>query len=49
VAHRGSSKYPAFGIALTRHLHAGDGPSPGSGSVPSYQAHRVGLFSLPRW
>jgi hypothetical protein len=49
VAPRGSSKNPSFGIALTRHLHAGDGPSPGNGSVPNYQAYRVGLFQETDW
>lgn len=44
VAPKGSSKNPSFGIALTRHLRAADGPSTSSGSLPTYQAFRIGLF-----
>jgi len=44
VAPKGSSKNQSFGIALTRHLRVADGPSTTSGSLPSYQAFRIGLF-----
>ena len=44
VAPIGSSRNQSFGIALTRHLRAGDGPSTGSGTGPTYQAFRVSLF-----
>jgi hypothetical protein len=44
VAPKGSSKNQSFGIALTRHLRVTDGPSIGSGGLPSYQAFRFGLF-----
>lgn len=43
-APKGSSKNPSVGIALTRHLRVADGPSTGSGSLPTYQAFRIGLF-----
>jgi hypothetical protein len=44
VAPKGSSKNQSFGIALTRHLRVADGPSTTSGSLPTYQAFRIGLF-----
>ena len=46
IAPKGSSKNQSFGIALTRHLRVGDGPSTrsDSGSLPTYQAFRVSLF-----
>lgn len=44
VAPKGSSKNQAFGIALTRHLGGGDGPSTSGGSLPTYQAFSVNLF-----
>lgn len=44
VAPKGSSKNQSFGIALTRHLRVADDPSTSSGSLPTYQAFRIGLF-----
>jgi hypothetical protein len=44
VAPKGSSKNQSFGIALTRHLRAGDAASTGGDGPPTFRAFRVSLF-----
>ncbi len=45
VAPKGTSRNRAFGLGLTYHIRAGEGPAPtGAAGLPTYQGYRIGIF-----